>query len=119
MYLDFGTRLRVTEPNILFAAARSLILKSAGTCLPSECSNLALPLEIKRIVNRFSTKNIKLSIFDNPKVKEVLQVFINNKFSLYMEVIGGSHLAIFFPMPFFRVEPINQVLVDYNENTKF
>jgi hypothetical protein len=40
--------------------------------LPSECSNLALPLEIKRIVNRFSAKNIKLSIFDNPKVKEVL-----------------------------------------------
>ena len=72
MYLDFGTNLKVTEPNILFAAARSLILKSAGTCLPSECSNLALPLEIKRIVNRFSAKNIKLSIFDNPKVKEVL-----------------------------------------------
>jgi len=119
MYTDFGTRLRVTEPNILFAAARSLILKSAGTCLPSECTNLALPLEIKRIVNRYSSKNVKMSIFDNAKVKEILQIFVTNKFSLYMEVIGGSHLAIFFPLPFFRVEPINQVLMDFMEGTKF
>ena len=36
-----------------------------------------------------------------------------------MEVIGGSHLAIFFPMPFFRVEPINQVMLDYMDGTKF
>ena len=119
IYTDFGTKLRVTEPNILFSAARSLILKSAGCCLPSECTNLALPLEIKRIVNKFSAKNIKLGIFDNEKVKEILNVFITNKFSLYMEVIGGSHLAIFFPMPFFRVEPINQVLMEHMDGTKF
>lgn len=36
-----------------------------------------------------------------------------------MKIVSGTHLAIFFPMPFFRVESINQVLMEYQNNTKF
>lgn len=57
MYQDFGTTLRENEPNILFSAARSLISKSAGLFVPSERSNILLPLEIKRIVKDSISRN--------------------------------------------------------------
>ena len=50
MYAGFGSSIKHNEPNILFSAARSLVSKSAGLCLPSELTSLALPREIKRIV---------------------------------------------------------------------
>lgn len=32
---------------------------------------------------------------------------MNTRNATHMEVIAGNHLTIFYPMPFFRVEPIN------------
>lgn len=37
---------------------------------------------------------------------------------MIIEIIGDSHLALFYPLPFFRLESINKVLADsekYNE----
>lgn len=107
MYAGFGTSIKENEPNILFSAARSLVSKSAGLCLPSELTSLALPREIKRIVHDQLVKNNQENIFANKKVKEILQVFINTKNATHMEVIAENHLTIFYPLPFFRVEPIN------------
>lgn len=36
-----------------------------------------------------------------------------------MEVLAGGHLAIFYPLPFFRVEPINQVFTTEVDNTRY
>ena len=58
-------------------------------------------------------------IFTNSKVKEVLKEFVNNKITLYMEVISENHLVIFYPIPFFRVEPINSVFLQEVDNTKY
>ena len=109
MYSGFGSSIKANHPNILFTAAKSLISKSAGLCLPSELTGLALPREIKRIVQDQLTKsnNNNLSIFQNKKVKEILQIFLNTRNATQMEVIADNHLTIFFPIPFFRVEPIN------------
>ena len=71
MYMDFGTTLRESEPNIFFAAARSFIDKTAGLCLPSEFSNLQLPLEIKRIIRETMNRG-QVDIYTNPKVREIL-----------------------------------------------
>ncbi len=107
MYAGFGSSIKNNEPNILFAAARSLVSKSAGLCLPSELTSLALPREIKRIVHDQLVKNNQFNVFTNRKVKEIMQVFLNTRNSTHMEVIAENHLTIFYPMPFFRVEPIN------------
>jgi len=52
-------------------------------------------------------------------VKEILQVFMNTRNSTQMEVIAENHLTIFFPMPFFRLEPINKTFQDNFEGTKY
>ena len=108
MYAGFGSSIKHNEPNILFSAARSLVSKSAGLCLPSELTSLALQREIKRIVQDQIVKNNQFNVFTNKKVKEILQVFMNTRNSTQMEVIAENHLTIFFPMPFFRLEPINK-----------
>ena len=36
-----------------------------------------------------------------------------------MEVIAGNHLTIFYPMPFFRVEPVNSAFMEHFEGTKY
>lgn len=56
MYSDFGTTLRENEPNILFSAARSFVLKSAGLFVQSERHNLENALEIKRIARESLNK---------------------------------------------------------------
>ena len=119
MYAGFGTSIKENEPNILFSAARSLVSKSAGLCLPSELTSLALPREIKRIVHDQLVKNNQFNIFTNKKVKEILQVFGNTKNATHMEVIADNHLTIFYPLPFFRVEPINMTFQENFEGTKY
>ena len=118
MYMDFGTTLRESEPNILFSAARSFIDKTAGLCVPSEFTNLQLPLEIKRILRESLNKG-QLNIYTNSKVREILNQFVNNQLSVVMEVLGESHLALFVPMAYFQVEPLNIVLSEEMEATKY
>jgi hypothetical protein len=72
MYQEFGTTLKENEPNILFSAARSYVVKCAGIVFDSEIQNLSLSFEIKRIVKDFIAKGT-LELFYNSKVKEVLE----------------------------------------------
>ena len=39
-YVDFGTTIRENEPNILFSATRSYLVKTLGLCLGSEVQNI-------------------------------------------------------------------------------
>ena len=48
-----------------------------------------------------------------------MQIFLNTKNATHMEVIAENHLTIFYPMPFFRVEPVNLTLQENFENTKY
>ena len=107
MYAGFGSTIKYNEPNILFTAARSLVSKSAGLCVPSELASSAVPKEVKRVVLDQLATNSNFNLFTNKKVKEAMQVFMNTRNATQMEVIADNHLTIFYPMPFFRVEPIN------------
>jgi hypothetical protein len=118
MYADFGTTLKDNEPNILFSAARSYVAKTAGLCLDSELSNLSLPFEIKRILKESITKG-PIEIYTNKKVKEVLKEIITNKFTVHTEVIAQNHLTIFYPLAYFRTEPINIQLFEEFDGTKY
>ena len=44
---------------------------------------------------------------------------MNTRNSTQMEVIAENHLTIFFPMPFFRLEPINMTFQENFEGTKY
>ena len=46
-------------------------------------------------------------------------MFMNTRNSTQMEVIAENHLTIFFPMPFFRLEPINMTFQENFEGTKY
>ena len=118
MYMGFGTSVKYNDPNVLFSAARSLLTKSAGLLVASELPNLSMPREIKRIVQDLLNKG-RIQIFQNKKIKEILGELVHNKFTLHMEVIAENHLTIFYPMPFFRVEPVNQVFNDKFDGTKY
>ena len=87
--------------------------------MPSELTCLALPREVKRIVTDQLGKNSQLNIFTNKKVKEIMQLFLNTKNATHMEVIAENHMTIFYPMPFFRVEPVNLTFQENFENTKY
>ena len=119
MYAGFGSTIKYNEPNILFTAARSLVSKSAGLCVPSELASLAVPKEVKRVVLDQLATNSNFNLFTNKKVKEAMQVFMNTRNATQMEVIADNHLTIFYPMPFFRVEPINMTFQDNFEGTKY
>ena len=102
----------------MFSAARSYIAKCAGLFLESEQANLPISFEIKRIVKDFVAKGT-VDIFANPKVKELLKELIENKFTVHTEVLAQHHLAIFYPLPFFRTEPTNYVFQEELDNTKY
>ena len=68
MYMGFGTSVKYNDPNVLFAAARSLLTKSAGLLVASELPNLSMPREIKRIVQDLLSKG-RIQIFQNKKIK--------------------------------------------------
>ena len=38
---------------------------------------------------------------------------------MHTEVLAGSHLTIFYPLPYFRTEPLNQVLHEDFDGTKY
>jgi len=80
---------------------------------------LAVPKEVKRIVQDQLSKNNQFNHFTNKKAKEIMQIFLNTKNATHMEVIAENHLTIFYPMPFFRVEPVNLTLQENFENTKY
>lgn len=46
-------------------------------------------------------------------------MFLNTKNATQMEVIAENHLTVFYPMPFFRVEPVNMIFQDNFEGTKY
>ena len=118
MYMGFGTSIKHNEPNILFSAARSIISKGGGLLVTSELANLSIPREIRRIIQELLNKG-RIQIFVNKKIKEILGELVNNKFTVLMEVIAENHLTILYPMPFFRVEPVNQVFADKFDGTKY
>ena len=118
MYMGFGTSVKYNDPNVLFSAARSLVTKSAGLLVASELPNLSMPREIRRIVQDVLNKG-RIQLFTNKKIKEILGELVHNKFTLHMEVIAENHLTIFYPMPFFRVEPVNQVFADKFDGTRY
>lgn len=118
MFTDFGTTLKVQDPNIFFSAARSYIAKTAGLCVPSESLNIRMPLEIKRIIKENLNKQ-SIDIYTNPKVHEVLDLLVNNQPIVFLEVLGDSHLAIFVPLTYFEVEPLNMVLREEMDSTRF
>ena len=102
----------------MFAAARSYFLKSAGLCFDSELANLAVPFEIKRIVKDLISKG-SVDLFTNQKVKEILREINTNKFTVHTEVLAKNHLAIFYPLPYFRTEPINLAIHEDFDATKY
>ena len=73
---------------------------------------------MKRIVSEALSKN-KLELFADKRIKEAIDIFINNKFQTHMEVIGENHLTIFYPLPFFRINCINQLFATSFEGTKY
>jgi hypothetical protein len=108
LYQEFGSSLKENEPNILFTAARSFLVKSGGLFFSSEIQNLSNPLEIKRIAKEFAAKGV-VDLFADPKLKEMLREITTNRFTVHTEVLSQNHLAIFYPLPFFRIEPVNRV----------
>jgi len=68
--------------------------------------NLSLQFQIKRIMKDFVAK-ATVDIYTNTKVKELLKELNENKFTVHMEVLATHHLAIFYPLPYFRTEPTN------------
>jgi len=117
MYQEFGTTLKENEPNILFSAARSYVVKCASLFLHSELQHLSVRFEIRRVAKEFLSKS--LDLYTNAKVKEVLKELIENKFTVHTEVLAQNHLAIFYPLAFFRTEPINSVFQDEFDGTRY
>jgi len=118
MYTDFGTHLKESEPNILFSAARSFVTKTAGLCFKSEHENLSLPLEIKRIAREMLNKS-NVDIYSNSKVHEILDLIVENQLSVFIDVLTESHLTIFIPLTYFKVEPVNIVLSEEMDGTRY
>ena len=73
---------------------------------------------MKRIVSEALSKN-KLELFADKRIKEAIDIFINNKFQTHMEVIAENHLTIFYPLPFFHVNCINKVFCNNFEGSKY
>lgn len=45
--------------------------------------------------------------------------FVHNQLTVVVETFGDSHLALFVPMSYFQVEPLNIVLSEEMEGTKY
>ncbi len=115
-YTGFGTSIKECDPNIFYSAARSYIIKTFGLCVPSELETLNNQQEIEKRIKEFSFKN-ESDIFTSPKCREVLVPFVENKFHMIKEVIGESHLALFLPMPYFRLETLNKALAESDKHS--
>ena len=51
-----------------------------------------------------------IEIFENQKIKKIMQKLVTNKSHVVYDVICEEHLAIFYPLPFFELETINSVM---------
>lgn len=76
-YLNFGTTLKETDPNIFYSAARSYVTKTFGLGVASESENMNIQSEIEKKIKDFSFKS-EMETFSNPKVKEVLTTIITS-----------------------------------------
>lgn len=110
-YLDFGTTVKESDPNILYSAARSYLAKSGGLCLASELEVVNSHSEVEKRLKDHSQKN-DIDIFTHPKIKEILGTIVSNKFHMVKDVIGESHISFFYPLPYFRLEAINKAFAD-------
>lgn len=49
-------------------------------------------------------------------MKEILKTFVKHNTHVIFDVICEEHLAIFYPLPYFEMEAINNVLSTANES---
>lgn len=54
----------------------------------------------------------KQDLFENNKVQQLLKNFIKYKSHMVFDVVCDTHLAIFYPLPFFELDVINMVISD-------
>jgi len=47
-------------------------------------------------------------VFQNNKIQQILQNFVNNKSHMIYDVICENHLVIFYPLPYFELEGVNR-----------
>ena len=66
------------------------------------------------ILRETCQRNI-VDIFENPKVNQILRSLIENKSHIVFDVLCETHLAIFYPLPWFELEVINMVLHNVSE----
>ena len=59
-----------------------------------------------------------MDVFTNSKVREILREFNQNQISVVMEVFCETHLAIFIPLRYLKVEPINIVFSEEMDGTR-
>jgi hypothetical protein len=71
-------------------------------------------VEVQRILKDSLQKNT-IEIFENTKVKDMLKMFVNYNSHVIFDVICEEHLAIFYPLPYFEMEAVNNVLSTANE----
>ena len=118
-YQDFGTSIRGGDKdvNILFAAARSYINKTAGLCLASELESLSNSTEVEKRVREFTGLRTAEDMFTaNKKLQEMLQTFVNNASHLVVDIIGDTHAAVYYPLPYFSLDLLNKA---YAESEKY
>lgn len=112
-YQDFGTTLKEKDANILFSACRSFLNKTAGgLCLANELEIVNNYAELERRIKEFMQKsangnmstNGNLYDVDNQtkkKMHEIFHTIIYNNHQTVIEVVGDTHLSIFYPLPYF------------------
>ena len=108
-YVDFGTSYKESDPCIFYSACRSYIKKCAGLCFGSNISILDQEEEVLKIIKE-TCQRTSIEIFDNDKVKSMMSQFVKNQSHVVFDVICESHLAIFYPLPYFELEIINSVM---------
>ena len=113
-YVDFGTSYKEGDPNILYSAAKSYVKKCGGLLLANQIQYLDNPEEVSRILKETVQKN-SIELFENAKIKQILRTFVKNKSHVIYDVICEEHLAIFYPLPYFELEAINNVLSTASE----
>ena len=67
-------------------------------------------------MKEFSAKNNEFDVFHSKKIFEVLHTFFYNPSHMVIEIIGETHLAFFYPLPYFQLENVNKV---FAESDKF
>ena len=100
-YTDFGASVHENDYSIMYTAARSFLNKTAHLCLASELETLSSYAETEKKLKEFCAKNNEFDVFLNKKLFEVLHNFFYNPSHMVIEIIGETHLAFFYPLPYF------------------